>query len=137
MKLILLPAIAGMVVAHPALGQARAEPSTLKTVQSATRSATIEPATTGFVNGALVYPYSEGTIFQVYAMPGLVTDIALQPGENLVAVASGDKARWVIGRSEEHTSELQSIMRNQYAAFCMKKQNYTTLTPTRHLLSHH
>src|SRR3546814_17381491 len=97
MKLILLPAIAGMVVAHPALGQARAEPSTLKTVQSATRSATIEPATTGFVNGALVYPYSEGTIFQVYAAPGLVTDIALQPGENLVAVASGDTARWVIG----------------------------------------
>src|SRR3546814_5818191 len=115
MKLILLPAIAGMVVAHPALGQARAEPSTLKTVQSATRSATIEPATTGFVNGALVYPYSEGTIFQVYAAPGLVTDIALQPGENLVAVASGDPARWVMGdttsgsgeRSEEHTSELQ------------------------------
>src|SRR3546814_5313577 len=84
MKLILLPAIAGMVVAHPGLGQARAEPSTLKTVQSATRSATIEPATIGFVNGALVYPYSEGTIFQVYAAPGLVTDIALQPGENLV-----------------------------------------------------
>lgn len=97
MKMILLPAIAGMVVAHPALGQTRAEPSTLKTVQSATRSATIEPATTGFVNGAQVYPYSEGTIFQVYAAPGLVTDIALQPGENLVAVASGDTARWVIG----------------------------------------
>src|SRR3546814_18454941 len=74
MKLILLPAIAGMVVAHPALGQARAEPSTLKTVQSATRSATIEPATTGFVNGALVYPYRGGTIFQVYAAPGLVTE---------------------------------------------------------------
>src|SRR3546814_2559371 len=126
MKLILLPAIAGMVVAHPALGQARAEPSTLKTVQSATRSATIEPATTGFVNGALVYPYSEGTIFQVYAAPGLVTDIALQPGENLVAVASGDTARWVIGdttsgsRSEEHTSELQSLMRISYAVFCLK-----------------
>src|SRR3546814_15665716 len=34
---------------------------------------------------------------QVYAAPGWVTDIALQPGENLVAVASGDTARWVIG----------------------------------------
>jgi P-type conjugative transfer protein TrbG len=105
MKLMLLPAIAGMVVAHPALGQTRAEPSTLKTVQSATRSATIEPAATGFVNGAQVYPYSEGMIFQVYAAPGLVTDIALQPGENLVAVASGDTARWVIGDTTSGSGE--------------------------------
>src|SRR3546814_5122800 len=26
-------------------------------------------------------------------------------------------------RSEEHTSELQSLMRNSYAGFCLKKQN--------------
>src|SRR3546814_9744515 len=29
-------------------------------------------------------------------------------------------------RSEEHTSELQSLMRNSYAAFCLKKKNKTT-----------
>src|SRR3546814_6102511 len=27
------------------------------------------------------------------------------------------------GRSEEHTSELQSLMRNSYAVFCLKKNN--------------
>src|SRR3546814_3452595 len=27
------------------------------------------------------------------------------------------------GRSEEHTSELQSLMRNSYAVFCLKQQN--------------
>src|SRR3546814_3996337 len=27
-----------------------------------------------------------------------------------------------VGRSEEHTSELQSLMRNSYAVFCLKKQ---------------
>lgn len=97
MKLILLPVMVGMAVAHPALAQNRAVSSAIKTVQSATRSATAEPVATGFVNGAHVYPYSEGMIFQLYAAPGLVTDIALQPGENLVAVASGDTARWVIG----------------------------------------
>src|SRR3546814_4980541 len=26
-----------------------------------------------------------------------------------------------VGRSEEHTSELQSLMRNSYAVFCLKK----------------
>src|SRR3546814_4930836 len=28
-----------------------------------------------------------------------------------------------VGRSEEHTSELQSLMRNSYDAFCLKKTN--------------
>src|SRR3546814_9375119 len=28
-------------------------------------------------------------------------------------------------RSEEHTSELQSLMRNSYAVFCLKKTNNT------------
>src|SRR3546814_8399899 len=29
-----------------------------------------------------------------------------------------------IGRSEEHTSELQSLIRISYAAFCLKKTKY-------------
>src|SRR3546814_17626799 len=29
-------------------------------------------------------------------------------------------------RSEEHTSELQSLMRNSYAAFCLKKKTHFT-----------
>src|SRR3546814_2849464 len=37
------------------------------------------------------------------------------------------------GRSEEHTSELQSLMRISYAVFCLKKQTYTTIN--RHLLT--
>src|SRR3546814_8228358 len=28
-----------------------------------------------------------------------------------------------VQRSEEHTSELQSLMRNSYAVFCLKKKN--------------
>src|SRR3546814_2151821 len=31
--------------------------------------------------------------------------------------------RHVLGRSEEHTSELQSLMRISYAVFCLKKKN--------------
>src|SRR3546814_4704433 len=30
------------------------------------------------------------------------------------------------GRSEEHTSELQSLMRISYAVFCLKKKKHTT-----------
>src|SRR3546814_5066753 len=34
----------------------------------------------------------------------------------------GDDVGFVIGRSEEHTSELQSLMRISYAVFCLKKK---------------
>src|SRR3546814_5966207 len=33
-------------------------------------------------------------------------------------------------RSEEHTSELQSLMRISYAVFCLKKKNIKNDTPT-------
>src|SRR3546814_5447902 len=36
----------------------------------------------------------------------------------------------MLSRSEEHTSELQSLMRISYAVFCLKKKNKTT-TNTR------
>src|SRR3546814_8473354 len=35
-------------------------------------------------------------------------------------------ARPMKGRSEEHTSELQSLMRISYAVFCLKKKNKKT-----------
>src|SRR3546814_7310714 len=34
-------------------------------------------------------------------------------------------------RSEEHTSELQSLMRNSYAVFCLKKKRTTTPQSTQ------
>src|SRR3546814_8945032 len=51
------------------------------------------------------------------------------------AAASRTSSTWVFPptRSEEHTSELQSLMRISYAVFCLKKkktkkQNKTTIT---------
>src|SRR3546814_7800000 len=41
----------------------------------------------------------------------------------IVRLGSGEQ-RYIRGeRSEEHTSELQSLMRNSYAVFCLKKKN--------------
>src|SRR3546814_2118775 len=36
-------------------------------------------------------------------------------------------------RSEEHTSELQSLMRSSYAVFCLKKKTYNTLLLYTHI----
>src|SRR3546814_3455280 len=35
------------------------------------------------------------------------------------------QTRQLLGRSEEHTSELQSLMRISYAVFCLKKKKQT------------
>ena len=66
-------------------------------VAAANRAATQEPQAQSFVNAVQVFPFVDGAIYQVYTAPGAVTDIALQPGESLVAVAAGDTVRWVIG----------------------------------------
>lgn len=66
-------------------------------MRAANRAATLEPATGGYLNAVQVYPYSDGAIYHVFTAPGKVTDIALQPGEALGAVAAGDTVRWVIG----------------------------------------
>src|SRR3546814_4035175 len=47
----------------------------------------------------------------------------------------GADLRW-IARSEEHTSELQSLMRISYAVFCLKKKKTQTQTPNSHYLYH-
>src|SRR3546814_3588661 len=50
-------------------------------------------------------------------------------GREIVFVSdrAGSEDIWLMGsRSEEHTSELQSLMRNSYAVFCLKKQTKHT-----------
>src|SRR3546814_4492024 len=41
-------------------------------------------------------------------------------------------ARSARRRSEEHTSELQSLMRISYAVFCLKKKKKTTITTSHY-----
>src|SRR3546814_4178311 len=64
------------------------------------------------------------------------------PAQPPLAAASFRSSRSRIGRpepwqppplcrSEEHTSELQSLMRISYAVFCLKKKNPDALSQTR------
>src|SRR3546814_10435834 len=47
-------------------------------------------------------------------------DALLHPPER------ADRTAGMDGRSEEHTSELQSLMRLSYAVFCLKKKQHTS-----------
>ncbi|MGY2736530.1 P-type conjugative transfer protein TrbG [Sphingomonas sp. UYP23] len=106
MNHVVLPFIVAFaVIATPAEAASRkrgVQPSATRSkatrqVAAANSGATIEPSASAFVNATQFYPFNDGTIYRVYTAPGRVTDIALQPSEQLGAVASGDTVRWVIG----------------------------------------
>src|SRR3546814_3447014 len=62
--------------------------------------------------------HAAATTFELVAKEWLVK--CERDGLALVTI---DKIRW---RSEEHTSELQSLMRISYAVFCLKKKKAST-----------
>ncbi|HEV7252032.1 MAG TPA: P-type conjugative transfer protein TrbG [Mesorhizobium sp.] len=81
-------------------------------VERANSVARVQPSRSGYFNAVQVYPYTEGALYQVYAAPGQVTDIALQPGEQLVGtgpVAAGDTVRWIIGDTVSGSGASQRV----------------------------
>ncbi|RUX04344.1 P-type conjugative transfer protein TrbG [Mesorhizobium sp. M8A.F.Ca.ET.059.01.1.1] len=76
-------------------------------VTDANKAATQQPTRYGYVNAVQVYPFTAGALYQLYAAPERVTDIALQPGEKLTSVSAGDTVRWVIGDTVSGIGENQ------------------------------
>jgi type IV secretion system protein VirB9 len=81
-------------------------------VDRANAAARVQPSRSGYVNAVQVFPFTEGALYQVYAAPGQVTDIALQEGEQLTGsgpVAAGDTVRWIIGDTESGPANAKRI----------------------------
>jgi type IV secretion system protein VirB9 len=100
-KLLPLPGqlkpLPGARGATPELANPRAR------VDQANGEARVQPTRAGYLNAIQVYPFSDGALYQVYAAPGEITDIALEQGEQLVGsgpVAAGDTVRWIVGDTE-------------------------------------
>ena len=81
-------------------------------VNQANEAARVQPVRDGFINSMQVYPWTQGALYQVYTAVGQITDIALQPGEQLVGagpVAAGDTVRWIIGDTESGSGATRQI----------------------------
>jgi P-type conjugative transfer protein TrbG len=81
-------------------------------VDMANAAARVQPTRRGYINAVQVYPFAEGALYQVYAAPGQVTDVALQEGEQLVGsgpVAAGDTVRWIIADTESGTAAARKV----------------------------
>src|SRR3546814_4449014 len=61
--------------------------------------------------------------------------VAMARGRQLGRVAGFNFGDQATKRSEEHTSELQSLMRNSYAVFCLKKK--ITLKTQQRYITHY
>src|SRR3546814_1499728 len=83
-----------------------------------------------------LFPYT--TLFRshpIYCIPSTHLSRDIRPGRVAARwMAWADGEMTAATRSEEHTSELQSLMRISYAVFCLKKKKNTKrrkITATR------
>src|SRR3546814_6506440 len=74
----------------------------------------------------------DGATFNVGSL--LLTTNAIDTTGGLFGPGGAIRFRGAASRSEEHTSELQSLMRNSYAVFCLQKKK--TLCQHRHKIIH-
>jgi len=90
-----LPLPGQLKTIRPAVPADPGEP--LEQVAHQRSAAELGPADAKTINAITVYPFVEGALYQLYAAPEQVTDVALQPGEKLKSAAAGDTVRWVVG----------------------------------------
>src|SRR3546814_2782452 len=93
-----------------------------------TRTDTLFPYTTLFRSDGKLY--GRGGADDGYAVYASLTAILALDKQGI------PRPRCVGLRSEEHTSELQSLMRISYAVFCLKKQK-TKTKQHQYIMRHH
>lgn len=78
-------------------------------IDNANAASAIQPDEANFINAIQIYPYTIGALYQVYTAPEQVTDIALQPGEELMSVSAGDTMRWILGDTVSGSGDNEQV----------------------------
>ncbi|AAK24652.1 P-type conjugative transfer protein TrbG [Caulobacter vibrioides] len=108
---------------------------TRERIEAANRAALREPSTAGYINAIQVYPWTEGALYRLYTAPERVSDVALEPGEQLTAVSAGDTVRWVVGdtTSGEGQAKRAHVLIKPFAAGLSTNMVITTDRRAYHL----
>lgn len=96
----LAPPLAEQTPAPPPRARRRAV-APIAALTTANADARRRPVPGAFVDATQMYDYAPGALYEVYAAPGYLSTILLEPGEAIVMVAAGDTTRWMV---EETTS---------------------------------
>ena len=81
-------------------------------VAAANAAARVQPQPETFQGAVQKFAWTDGGLYQVYGAPGRITDIVLEPGEQLIGpgpVAAGDTARWIIGDTESGAQDRRRV----------------------------
>ena len=81
-------------------------------IEVANEVARVQPRRAGYYNAVQVFPFSPGALYQIYTSPGQITDIALEPGEQLTGsgpLAAGDTVRWIVGDTESGNGDTRRV----------------------------
>ena len=79
-------------------------------VRSANAQARSYPTPEAYINSTLFYDYEAGRLYEVQTSPHFLTAIMLRPGEKLLAKASGDTVRWVLGETAQGAGANQQVV---------------------------
>lgn len=99
-------------VAFGGASSAKEEAEPTDRIETANSAARVEPRKKGYYNAAQVYAFSPGALYQVYATPGQITDIALEEGEQLTGsgpISAGDTVRWVVADTESGAGDTRRV----------------------------
>src|SRR3546814_5506697 len=97
-----------------------------------TRTHTLFPYTTLFRSPFVAFALSQGLAQTREAAAGRRKEFETWLDDELEEISSEDLIDpQHFLRSEEHTSELQSLMRISYAVFCLKKKSCTNMTKAK------
>ena len=83
--------------------------SGFQAVSYANDAAIVKPTTDNYLNAIQLYPYTPGSLYQVYTSPTQITDIALEKGEGLITVSAGDTERWTVGDTVSGTGVNEQV----------------------------
>src|SRR3546814_2568122 len=98
-----------------------------------TRTDTLFPYTTLFRSATASCGQTQGLVRATIPWLGVPTIDTVFGAFRMKNVLMASSA--IVGRSEEHTSELQSLMRISYAVFCLKKKK-NNKTQTKYIHDH-
>ena len=92
------------LICAPQLAQARKAPSAKAAASSLKLNGAASP-----ISATRAFLFQEGTVYLVQSSPQRITDLALEPGEQLMSVSAGDTTRWIVDEARSGTGKALQV----------------------------
>ncbi|WP_135212661.1 TrbG/VirB9 family P-type conjugative transfer protein [Vitreimonas flagellata] len=85
--------------------------SPLNSLAEANAEARRRPDPANFIDATQIYDFADGALYEIYAAPGFISAVLLEPGETITSIAAGDTTRWMVEEaSSGHEGETRPLI---------------------------